>query len=408
MFVALLLTTMLAGAAAETQAAQAPQTPAPTQAAAEELAHKGDLAGALAAFRRLAADDPSNLTARLWIARLHMQMGRPDLAEPVYRSVMLDSPQNVEAIVGVGTSLIKLQRQDEALLMLDRAAKLDPKNSDVQAAFGAAHLQTYDIKLGLSYLESAAQTAPTPEHREALEDARRVYGHHVVASGFFEDFNLDVPNTSNGNLVIDYRAADRFRVMARGQYQEKFDFSDQRGGAGFAWQFAPSLTLSAHGLAGPGNEVLPQADVFIQLGQMVPAAGWSVSYRYVDFDGANVSVVTPGVRWFNDRASMAFTYSLAMTNFDGAPDADDGHTGTFDGAYRVQRRLWLNLGYVYGVDDFDTLSIDRIGRFRAHTARGGFQIDFPTLTSLIGRYDYQWRRDDTTMQRVFVSVAQSF
>jgi hypothetical protein len=61
-----------------------------------------------------------------------------------------------------------------------------------------------------------------------------------------------------------------------------------------------------------------------------------------------------------------------------------------------------------GVDDFDTLSPDRIGRFQVHTAKGGFQIDLSTLTSLIGRYDYQWRSSGVTMQRIWVSIAQSF
>jgi hypothetical protein len=114
------------------------------------------------------------------------------------------------------------------------------------------------------------------------------------------------------------------------------------------------------------------------------------------------------VKWLTDRTRVTLRYALAITNVDSAPDAEDGHTGSLDGAYRIQPRLWLNLGYVYGVDDFDTLSPDRIGRFRAHTVRGGFRVDFQTLTSLFGRYDYQWRQGDLTMQRIWVGLAQSF
>ena len=400
---AFLLTMMLAGSAAGEQGA-----PLPTQAEAEALAQQGDREAALAAFQRRAAANPGDLTARLWVARLHVQMGRPELAEPVYRAVMLEAPNNVEAMTGVGTTLVSMERGDEALLILDRAAKLEPKNAAILAALGAAYLQAYNIKLGLSYLESAESIAPTPEHKQALEDARREHGHHVYASGFFEDFNQDVPNTSNANLTIDYRIADRLRVMARGQYQDKFDFSDQRGGLGLDWQWHPQFTLHVHGLAGPGNDVLPQADALIYVAQTRPGVGWDVGYRFVEFDGANVSVFSPGVKWLTDRTKVTLRYALAITNFDNALDAEDGHTGSLDGAYRIQRRLWLNLGYVYGVDDFDTLSPDRIGRFRAHTARGGFRIDFQTLTSLIGRYDYQWRAGDLTMQRIWVGLAQSF
>ncbi len=401
MFGALILTMMLAGSAAGEQGA-----PLPTQAEAEALAQQGNHEAALAAFQRRAAANPADLTARLWIARLHTQMGRPDLAESVYRAVMLEAPDNVEAMIGVGTTLVSMQRGDEALLILDRTAKLEPKNAAVLAALGAAHLQAYNIKLGLSYLESAASIAP--DYKLALEEARREYGHHVDASGFFEDFNQDVPNTSNANLTIDFRVADRLRISARGQYQEKFDFSDGRGGLGLDWQWHPQFTLHVHGLAGPGNDVLPQADALISVAQTTQRAGWDVSYRFVEFDGANVSVFSPGLKWMTTRTEVALRYALAITNFDGAPDADDGHTGSLDGAYRIQPRLWLNLGYVYGVDDFDTLSPDRIGRFKGHTARGGFRFDLKTLTSLIGRYDYQWRERDLTMQRIWVGISQSF
>jgi YaiO family outer membrane protein len=403
MFVALLLTTWLAGSAAAAQGAQVP-----TQAQAEELARQGNREAALEAFRRRAAENPNDLTARLWIGRLHLQMGHPDLAEPVYRSVMLEAPENVEALLGVGTSLVSLQRADEALLVLDRAARLDAKNADVLAALGAAHLRAFNVKLALSYLESAVAASPTPEHRQALEDAKRAHGHRIVASMFFEHFDETVPDTTNGNLAVDYRVADRLRVMARGQYQRKFDVSDQRGGAGLDWQFHPQASLHVHGLAGPDNEVLPRTDVFVQVAQRLPNAGWELAYRYVDFEGANVSVVSPGVRWFSDRASLALSYSLAMTNFDFLPDAEDGHTGTLDAAYRVQQRIWFNVGYTYGVDDFDTLSPDLLGRFRGHTAKGGFRIDMASFTTLIGRYDYQWRAGDMRKQRISVSLAQAF
>ncbi|HVQ14640.1 MAG TPA: tetratricopeptide repeat protein, partial [Vicinamibacterales bacterium] len=102
---AFLLTMMLAGSAAGEQGA-----PLPTQAEAEALAQQGDREASLAAFQRRAAANPGDLTARLWIARLHVQMGRPELAEPVYRAVMLESPTNVEAMTGVGTSLVSMQR----------------------------------------------------------------------------------------------------------------------------------------------------------------------------------------------------------------------------------------------------------------------------------------------------------
>jgi YaiO family outer membrane protein len=403
MFVALLLTAALAG---PPDGAQTPQGPTATQA--QEPVRQGNQDAALNEFRRRAAANPSDLAARIAIARLHERKGRPDLAEPVYRSVLLEAPNNIDALRGVGTSLIRLQRADEAIVMLTRAARLEPKNAGIAAALGAAHLEESHLKLGISYLDLAASVAPTPENRRAFEQARRTYGHHVAASGLFEQFNGDASDTGSGNLTVDYRLRDRLRVMARGQYQHKFDISDQRGGAGFEWRLHPQIALSVHALAGPDNEVLPRADTLIQIGHTARHGGWDLGYRFVDFQGAHVSVVTPGVRWSDEPFSIGFRYSLALTNFDALADAEDGHTAALDSAHRLTPRLWLNLGYVYGVDDFDTLSPDRLGRFKAHTVRGGFRAELATLTSVLALYEHQWRPDDVEMNRVSLTLTQAF
>ena len=99
MFGALLLTTLLAGPAGD-----APASQVPTHAEAAELAQQGDEQAALDAYRRLAAANPRDHQARLGIARLHLAMGHPDLAEPVFRSVLLEDTKNPEAMLGVGDS----------------------------------------------------------------------------------------------------------------------------------------------------------------------------------------------------------------------------------------------------------------------------------------------------------------
>jgi tetratricopeptide (TPR) repeat protein len=399
MLVALLLTTLLAGPAAEAQV--------PTQAQAEELARQGQHAEALDAFRRRAAANPNDLDARLWIARLHEEMGRPDLAEPVYRSVLLESPDNVDAAIGIGRTLVNLHRGEDAITALGRAGQLAPKDPAVGASLGAAHLQAGNIKLGLSYLDVAASVAPTPENQLALEEARRLHGHRVEATAFFEDYSGGVSGAGSGNLLVDYRLHDRFRVNGRGQYQKKFDVSDQRGGGGFEWR-PPYMTVVVSALFGPGNDVLPEADALFQVGQTVSYGTWDFQYRYVSFPDAHVSVVSPGVRWEGDNAWLGVRYALAITDYAAFLDNEDGHTASVESGYQVTPRVWVNVGYIYGIDDFDSLSPDRLGAFKAHTIRGGVRIDLASMTSILGGYDYQWRDDDSSMSRVTVKLIQSF
>jgi YaiO family outer membrane protein len=404
MFGALLLTTLLAGPAGEAQASQVP-----THAEAAELARQGDEQAAMDAYRRLAAANPRDHQARVGIARLHLAMGHPELAEPVFRSVLLEDPKNAEAMLGVGDSLSSLGRLDEALIELDRAAKAAPGNADAMAALGRTHLRASNTTLAVSYLEQAVATAPTPENMRALEDARRAHGHSVQLVGLFEGFDNGSDDTSGGDLTLNLRLKDRLRLVARGQMQDKFGVSDARGGVGLEWRWRPDASLYVHGLGGPDNLVLPQAEGRVAMSYRPGAVAWTAAVQVMDFSTATLSTVSPEMTWWaSDRASIGLRYTLSLTSLDGTDDLTASSSGALTTAYRLNPRTWFNLGYAIGIEDFDALSVDRIGRFSAHTVTGGLRIDLRTLTTLLGTYQYQWRSDEETLNRVVVALRQSF
>jgi Tfp pilus assembly protein PilF len=401
---ALLLTTLLAAPAADAQA-----TPVPTHAQAAELAQQGDQQAALEAYQRIASANPRDHQARLAIARLHMAMGRPELAEPVFRSVLLEDPTNLEAMLGVGNSLASLNRIDEALVELDRAAKAAPGNADALEALGRTHLKASDTTLAVSYLQQAVTTAPTPENRFALEEARRAHGHSVQLGGLFESFNDATDDTAGGDVTLNLRLQDRLRLLARGQVLDKFGISDARGGLGLEWRFRPDATFTIQGAGGADNVVLPRADGRLAMSYRPGAVTWAAAIQVMDFSSLTMSTVSPEMTWWaGDRTSIGLRYTLAFTSFDGTEGVTLGSSGALTGAYRVNRRAWINLGYSIGIEDFDTPTVDRVGRFSAHTVGGGFRVDLQSLTTLFGTYQYQWRGGDQALNRVLVAVRQSF
>jgi len=133
MVAALLLTTLLA-------AADAQAGPNPTQEQAIELAKEKNYPAALDGFQRLAAANPRDAEARLWIGKMHAEMGHPELAVPVFKSVMLEHPDRVDARIGLSDALVSLGRKDEALVVLTPAAKADPNNAEVNAAIERARV----------------------------------------------------------------------------------------------------------------------------------------------------------------------------------------------------------------------------------------------------------------------------
>jgi YaiO family outer membrane protein len=431
---ALLLTTLLAGPAAFAEAsapkaadaeasapkaadaeasapgaAEAQANQVPTHAEAAELARQGNDQAALDAYRRLAAANPRDHQARLGIARLHLAMGHPELAEPVFRSVLLEDPTNAEAMIGVGTSLTELGRVDEALIQLDRATKVAPGNADAMAALGRAYLKARNTTLAVSYLQQAVAAAPTPENVLALEDARRVHGHSVQLGGLFEHFDTGIDDSWGGDLRLNVRLEDRLRLLARGEVLDKFGVSDARGGAGLEWYVRPDTVFTIQGLGGPDNLVLPRVDGRVSLTYQPRAVAWSAAAQVTDFSTATMTTLSPEVTWWADsRTSIGLRYTLAVTSLDGADDLVLASSGALTGSYRFAPRAWFNLGYWFGIEDFDTLTVDRIGRFSAHTVGGGLGFDLRTLTTIQATYQYQWRAGDNTLNRALVVLRQSF
>jgi len=398
----LLFTLLLVVSSAGTALAQ-------TAAEAVQMANEGRDAEALKAFRQLAADNPDDLEARLWIARLHERMGNPDQAESVYRSVLLEDPASVDAALGVAAALLSRNEAVDAIELLESVEKRAPQNDTALALLGRAHRQAGRTDRSIQYFERAMALTPTDEYRLRLEDARRSYLNRVEMNGVGEQFNGSTPDSRSVDVGVNYRLSERLRVIGRGQAQRKFSTSEQRGGGGVEWRWRPSTILRAQLLVGPGNRVMPEGDFLGEVEYTFEPAVWTASLRYFDFTGARTTFIAPAVAFpMSDRISLALRYALSWTETSTTTGVEIGHTVQLRGAYRLFRRWSLQAGYAAGVEELETFSIDRIGDFRANTVSGGVRLDLASLTTVIAGYDRQWRRGDLDMGRVNVAIQQRF
>lgn len=400
-------TLLLAGA----MLAQAPpgEAPPPPAAQAVELARRGEYREALDAFRRIVAAAPGDHDARVWIARLHGWMGDAAAAEAAYRSVLHENDGHVDAMVGLGGTLVALGRRAEAIEVLTPAERRAPDSPDVLAALARAYRAVARTSLALQYIERAVFIAPTAENRLTREQILQAHAHRFETTGLIEQFSAALPDARSADVAVSVRLRDRVRVVGRGQFQDKFDARETRAGIGLEWRWQPQTLLTASLIAGPGNVVLPQVDVNLEAAHARGRAEWTAGYRFIEFSTAEVSVFSPGVTLSpRDTVLVGARYYLALAQFAGLDSRQASHSTAVRVSVQTFARAWLSAGYSRGTEDFETLSPDRIGQFRADTVSGGARLDLPSLTSLFAGYEYQWRTRGTNMGRVTLALIQRF
>ena len=382
---------------------------APTLAAAGAMIDEGELEAALRAFRVIAAANPEDHAARLRIAELHARMGDHYRAESVYRSLWLEDPDSAQAALGVASALSARREFADAIDVLETAEKRAPQNAELLAALGRAHEELGHSGRSIPYLQRAASLAPNQKNLSRLKRTRKVYDHRIDLAGLNEQFDGPTPASRGADLQVQVRLSEALRVSGRGQWQRKLGVEEARGGAGLEWRWARSTFLIGHGLYGRGNRVLPETEGYAALEHRLSTATGRLGVRYLDFGGTRVIAVEPSIIWWlTNRSSVELRYAFTSTDFPRLFSNDESHHGRVLGTQSLFRGFSMLAGYARGIEDFDAISIDRVGAFRANTALAGLRLDLPTQTALIGEYEYQWREGAGDMQRVTVTLTHRF
>lgn len=380
--------------------------PVEDRARAEQLARDGRTADAIALFSRIVDRDPRDDEARIWLARLALRLGRTSEAEAGFRAVLARRPDDVDASIGLGTALLRTNDWRGALALLEPLEERAADDADLLATLARAYRRAGDDRRALRYFERARARAPhDPDIIAGYEAAARVYGHAVVVEGWGQGGSPGLEGTS-GALVMDIRVAPPFRLLAHGRVQHRSGTSDALGGAGIRWRANRASTVEVHAFGGPDNEALPERHVSAAALHYVGSLEIGADVRALAFQTSHVVAVSPIVAWDRERWRLDTRYSLSRARFDGAGDTSEDHSVFVRGTLRPQRRIALMAVYAYGIESFADLTADRLRALNATTAGTGVQFDLPSLSRLAINWEHQWRSNDTSVDRVTVTLVQ--
>jgi tetratricopeptide (TPR) repeat protein len=385
-----------------------PQQVPDQRAEAERLANSGSYEAALKQFQALAAANPDDIPARLWIARLHAKLRHPEHAVEVYRSILAVQPDNLDALIGLGSALVTLDRLREAGDTLTRAEKLAGDRPEVLAAQGRLHAAANHATLALAYYNRAITIDPAnKEIRAEAEALRAARAHRLELDYDFQHFNVDVEDTHAGTFILNARLSDSVRVVAEGQVDRLLGLNEQRAGGGFEFALSRNTRLNVGALAGFDPVFLPESDFYGQLGYTHRKTTWGVLLRRAGFEDTDFWIVGPELTVRpSDSFDTFIAYYRGKTTSVGLEDTEtDNIVIRLSGA--VTKQFRLGAGYTHGIDRLDWLTLDRIA-FESDTFALRANVILTPYVSLEVGYDFQQRPADVNVSRARAGLTFGF
>jgi tetratricopeptide (TPR) repeat protein len=380
------------------------------RAEAERLARAGSHAEALQRFQALVAANPDDIEARLWIARLHREMGHTNRSVEVYRSIVATNPQNLEALLGLGLTLIDSGNLTQAADALSRAEALAPDRPAVLAAQGRVHGRAARTTLALAYYERALALEPGNTEARAEYDALRAgRAHRVEGTYYFERFSDDLPNTHAGIFKVNGRVTDRFRVFGAAQFQRKFSHDESGFGGGIEWTARHDLRTRVFAMGGVDALLLPESEFSADVEFDRRSVTWLGRFRYLDFAGSRSTIVSPGVAFsLTDTLRLAFRYFHSESDIEDLLDDISNDGVSLDAAATLTPRASVHVGYARGFESLSRIMNDRFALLDGNIATAGARFEVAPMSTFAVAYQHQWRDDDTNVATAYVTFIQRF
>jgi tetratricopeptide (TPR) repeat protein len=328
------------------------------------------------ANQRLAAA-PDDTDARGWRARTLAWLGDSREAEVEYRSVLSVTPNDPDVLSGLASVLVREQRQEEALLLLNQAIALDRDRADILDQRGSLLAALGRAPEARSDFLAALANNPNDQTARAKIDSLVPQPRHALHFGSDTDaFNYThAANAETAELTSDWNP--RWITSFAGIFYQRFGADAGKFTGSIARRFTRSDSLTIGGGIARDQGVIPRAEAFLQYGH-----GFRLSETF--FLRALETEFQSHWFWYRDARVLGLTstvilyvphdatFTVAVTQARSAfsttgPDWSPSGIARF--GVPLGSRFTPNVFFAVGTEDF--AQADQIGRFSAQTAGGG-------------------------------------
>ncbi len=187
--------------------------------AAIEAFRQGDYAKTVELASSVKAGDAARPKAAYLAGEAGLALARFDDAEKLFREVLAKKTDSVPALVGLGRAQTGKGSADDAIVTLEKAAKLDAKDVGARRSLGEARFAKGDLEKAKTDLESAVKLDPKdPLSARSLVDVDLKAEKPDLAAKEADRFAKAVPESPMGHflrgLVLDRKGEHRDAIEA--------------------------------------------------------------------------------------------------------------------------------------------------------------------------------------------------
>ena len=109
------------------------------------LRARGNTEAAITSLQRSLELDASDVPTLVWLARTHLDQGRPEAAEPLLTRAQARAPRNVAVLAAMGQSALARGDHSRAVALLNEALEVNPRASSLHSPLASAYRRLGDV-----------------------------------------------------------------------------------------------------------------------------------------------------------------------------------------------------------------------------------------------------------------------
>jgi tetratricopeptide (TPR) repeat protein len=337
-------------------------------------------------------EEPNDLEAQAWRARILSWTGDLAEAEVQYRGVLQRTPNDVDVIIGLADVLLWQGKLAECSSLLDRAQGLEPLNREIEER--RTRVRELTRKQASDVTEKGASSLGHELQRSDLYHYSLTIGTETDLFSYSSDAQLQ-------SAALAIRWNSRLTSNFSANVYRRLRSSAEQLSSGIAYRFSANQSLAVSFGAAPHQQIAAIRQVSLDydrgtrfhagLLKGVELAGHSAG---IWFDGSQVTVLgTSAVAYLPRDWWTTLVANTARTKFQGLSPA---WTLSFAAkvSVPVRSRVRVEVGAGSGAENYST--IDQIGRISARTYTGGAHYSLGSAQEFSTFAAYQQRSHGLT------------